>query len=461
MRVQRVQRAPAAKAERHTEHGPARLHGRRPLLARGVWLALVVLTLAVFSASLPVYWAQLRTICVDPGAGGAGCAYVQLSSPQAKALQTWGLTASVYAATMVALTLALVGVCLAVGALIAWRRPNDRMAMLVALMLAPAGLAWVEGAVPQHSPVRIANAGVYLLLLALFVLVFSLFPTGRFVPHWTRWTAIASLVAQVPSTLFPTAPFALAFHLEPLGYLVMLGEGGLLVAVQVYRYRRVSSPLERQQTKWVVVGLAVPIAVSSSGTLLYLLFQALAAPGSPDTAPYQPVLNIASNGLLLLVPLAFGVAMLRYRLWDIDTLINRALIYGILTLTLTGVYVGLVIGLQALLGSIGHLGPDSTLAVVLSTLVIVLLVQPLRRGIQRIIDQRFYRRKYDATKVLAAFSTTLQQEVDLDRLGVRVLAVVQETMQPAHAALWLRPSPWHKGGRSIAHSWAQRADSSP
>src|SRR5262249_44592218 len=86
MRVQRVQRAPAAKAERHTEHGPARSHGRRPLLARGVWLALVVLTLAVFSASLPVYWAQLRTICVDPGAGGAGCAYVQLSSPQAKAL---------------------------------------------------------------------------------------------------------------------------------------------------------------------------------------------------------------------------------------------------------------------------------------------------------------------------------------------------------------------------------------
>src|SRR5258708_36046407 len=117
---------------------------------------------------------------------------------------------------------------------------------------------------------------------------------------------------------------------------------------------------------------------------------------------------------LYLFPLTMGIAVLRYRLWDIDILINRTLVYGAVTLILTGVYVGLVIGLQALLR--GIISQDNSVAIVLSTLAIYVLFQPLRRGIQRSIDQRFYRRKYDAVKTLAAFSTTLRQEVNLDQL---------------------------------------------
>src|SRR5439155_14545662 len=130
----------------------------------------------------------------------------------------------------------------------------------------------------------------------------------------------------------------------------------------------------------------------------------------------------------LLIPLSFGFAMLRYRLWDIDVLINRTLVYGALTLILTAAYVGLVIGLQALLR--GLISQDNSVAIVLSTLAIYVLFRPLRQRIQRLIDRRFYRHKYDAAKIVAAFSATLRQEVDLDQLREHLLAMVQETMQP-------------------------------
>jgi hypothetical protein len=138
----------------------------------------------------------------------------------------------------------------------------------------------------------------------------------------------------------------------------------------------------------------------------------------------------------VLIPLSFGVAILRYRLWDIDVLINRTLVYGSLTGMLALLYVGLVIGLQFLLR--GLINQTSTPAIVVSTLVIAALFQPLRRRIQKVIDRRFYRRKYDAARIVAAFSASLRNEVDLSQLSEELIAVVQETMQPAHISLWLR-----------------------
>jgi len=139
---------------------------------------------------------------------------------------------------------------------------------------------------------------------------------------------------------------------------------------------------------------------------------------------------------ILLIALSFSFAILRYRLYDIDLLINRTLVYGTLTVILTVVYAGLIIGLAALLR--GVISQDNSVAIVISTIVIYALSQPLRKRIQGIIDRRFYRRKYDAARTLAAFSATLRTEVELSELREHLVVVVRETMQPTHVSLWLR-----------------------
>ncbi len=158
----------------------------------------------------------------------------------------------------------------------------------------------------------------------------------------------------------------------------------------------------------------------------------------PRYSPTWLIYNTSFTVVLALIPLSIGTAILRARLFDIDVLINRSLVYGALTATLALVYFGLVIALQSARRALT--GQGSNLAVVASTLAIAALSQPLRRRIQAFIDRRFYRRKYDAIKTLAAFSATLRDETDLDRLGADLVTVVEETMQPERVSLWLHPT---------------------
>jgi hypothetical protein len=420
----------AAAASTSRSFGPSDVHlsGSFRLLARGGWLVLVILTLAIFFASLPVYLTLLQTPCA-----GTACEYQQLTPGQIETLRGMGVSLDAYVGYTVALTLAVLVVCLAVSAVIVWRRPSDRMAFLVALLLVTLGPVVETTAVPQRpSAWQVPNECLMVLFLALFLLVFSLFPTGQFVPRWTGFLFVAFVVVQVPLTFLQTGPLIPNAPGSNSGWLVSIGEMATLAFVQLYRYRRKSSLRERQQTKWVVFGFAVPITFTVSMSVPYLVFPVLASPGSL----YPLMYNQVSIGLSLSIALSFGVAILRSRLWDIDVLINRTLVYGTLTVILTGVYVGLVIGLSALLRSI--ISHDSGVAIVISTLAIYWLFQPLCRRIQRIIDRRFYRSKYDAAKIIEAFSATLRNEVDLEQLREQLLAVVQGTMQPASVSLWLR-----------------------
>ena len=420
-----AEHATTVLTEGREQHSYARLQGRWIVLARVGWGALVVLTLAIFFASLPVYIAQLQTICAGPA-----CYYTQLSPGQVGALKGMGLSPGDYAAFTVALTLASVVLCLVVSTLIVWRRSDDQMALLVALMLVTFGPIVATSSVPASpSPWRVPNECLSFLALALLVFVFLLFPNGQFIPRWTRWTLVVFLVVQIPTAF--VAPIMPNTPVDQLSYLASLGAMAALALVQLYRYRRVSSPIERQQTKWVVFGIAVLATIYVSGSVLNLIFPVLTAPSSL----YPPAYLVIQTCLPLFVPLSFGFAMLHYRLWDIDVLINRTLVYGMLTTSLALIYLGLVIGLQYLLR--GLINQTNNVAIVASTLVIAALFEPLRQGIQRSIDQRFYRRKYDAAKTLAAFSSTLRQEVDLNQLREQLLAVAQETMQPAHVSLWL------------------------
>jgi len=164
------------------------------------------------------------------------------------------------------------------------------------------------------------------------------------------------------------------------------------------------------------------------------------ASGAISGPPYATVLaiGVAVAGVTIGIPLSMGVAILRYRLYDIDRIINRTLVYGVLTVTLVLAYLGGVVGLQYVLHTLT--GQECQLASVASTLASAALFNPLRRRIQEIVDRRFYRKKYNTARTLADFSARLRDETNLESLGEGLMGVVWETMQPTHASLWLRPS---------------------
>jgi uncharacterized membrane protein YhdT len=204
----------------------------------------------------------------------------------------------------------------------------------------------------------------------------------------------------------------------------------LLVAAasSVFMRLRRAQGVERQQIKW--------FAYAAAATVIGLVL----AYGIPEMIDVPLWFERIGYAILLVlipaIPISMGIAILRYRLYDIDLLINRALVYGSLTAILALVYFGSVTGTQSIFRAIT--GQQSTLAVVASTLVLAALFNPLRHRIQSFIDRRFYRRKYDARKTLEEFSTKLRDETDLDALRGDLVGVVRETMQPAHVSLWLR-----------------------
>jgi hypothetical protein len=191
------------------------------------------------------------------------------------------------------------------------------------------------------------------------------------------------------------------------------------------RWRR-SGAVERQQLKWVVYSVAV---LGTTALVVEVVITNL-------FPAWYLAATVALYIAILAVPVAIGVAMLRYRLYDIDVVINRTLVYASLTASLGLVYVGGVVGLQYVFRVFA--GGGSQLAIVASTLLIAALFNPLRRHIQSTIDRRFYRHKYDVARTLEALSARLREETDLDQLNAEVLSVVQTTMQPEHASLWLR-----------------------
>jgi hypothetical protein len=214
-----------------------------------------------------------------------------------------------------------------------------------------------------------------------------------------------------------------------VGWLLLPASVVLSASSMVVRFRRATG-VERQQIKWFALAAAFAAVGWVAITLAY----------GTDEGTENPLL-VAAQLLQLLtflgLALAVGIAVLKYRLYDIDLLINRTLVYGALTALLVGVYVGSVVVLQGLVRALT--GQESQLAIVASTLAVAALFNPLRRHIQGFIDRRFYRRKYDAAKTLETFSAKLRDETDLDALSDDLVGVVRETMQPAHVSLWLRP----------------------
>jgi hypothetical protein len=270
----------------------------------------------------------------------------------------------------------------------------------------------------------------WMLFIGLIVFLLLLFPTGRLPSSRWRpfaWASVGVISAAViwSSAISPDVGFNAPPSPVQLSVLLL---GGVAAASLVVG-RRNARGVERQQIKWLLyVG---PLFFIAAGLHIGFYYFWLSEGSWGLWASYLLVIVGGLSG-----PVAIGVAILRYRLYEIDLLINRTLVYGSLTATLIVLYFGGIVVLQRVFVSLT--GQRSTLAVVASTLLIAALFTPLRRRIQSFIDRRFYRRKYDARKTLEAFSAQLRDETDLDALSDDLVGVVRETMQPAHISLWLR-----------------------
>ena len=402
------------------------LRGRWLLLARAAWLIVATLALGLFLASIPAYVSNVLTLGQADWMG----APVDAPSGLVFVLDLLSVLASI-AAALVCLTLAVV---------LFWRRSDDWMVMFISSYLLLYGtimagpLEWAEAFYPGWPSLAI-DVVQPLFFTAPTIALFVLFPDGRFVPPWTRWLILLSIPLTVGVLYLPPS------YSWALAGMIVLGA----MYAQIYRYRHVSSPPERQQTKWVLFGFLLWLVLTGILGVPYSIEMSLPA-GSP--LPWWTLVSSAGWWVALtIVPLSLSIGVLRYRLYDIDIIINRTLVYGSLTATLVVIYFGGIVVLQRMFVLLT--GQQSTLAVVASTLLIAALFTPLRRRIQSFIDRRFYRRKYDARKTLEAFSAQLRDETDLNALSEDLVGVVRETMQPAHVSLWLRPDTPRKGEQAV------------
>jgi hypothetical protein len=351
-----------------------------------------------------------------------------------------------------------------VGALVASRQPENAigwifcaLGLLFPLTFASEGYA-VYALATRTNPLPGGESMLWLAGLlggpsnfALIALILLLFPDGKPLSRRWRpavWVALIAIVllssaafipgpienVVVPAVVNPygiVGADTLLNALTGCGFFMTLAAAVAGAVSLVLRLRR-SRGDERQQLKWFVFAGAVCCAALPAGPILWSI------PASSGFGWAWPVLFLSAVST---IPAAAGIAILRYRLYDIDLLINRTLVYGALTAMLALVYVSGVVSLQYVLRVLT--GQGSQLAIVASTLAIAALFSPLRRGIQGAVDRRFYRRKYDATKTLEAFSSRLRNETELDALSDDLLSVVRETVQPEYVSLWLR-----NGGRS-------------
>ena len=404
-----------------------RLSGPWLVVARMSWGILFAGILVMFVTSLPGFRAGI----LSPTDNAA-------LTPQAvEALLRVGITLDAYAwVSLGVLCVTVIGSVVFALMLFA-RRSDDWMVLLISLfvVLYPvANFAPTSATASTNSTLveQAVGIAIFVPYNAIFYSPFLLFPTGRFVPRWS-WALLIGWLVWIPT--FGLIP-------PPLGILLAFGYPlffGVAIACQTYRYRRASTPAQRQQTKWVIFGMILTLLVNQAFWLITWLTPL-------GQTLYAPLFFLVYQLVLLLLPVTFFIAIQRYRLFDIDVIIRRTLVYGVFSALLAGMYFGSVALLQQVARSINGQRQDSTLAIIISTLLIAALFQPLRRRVQQAIDRRFYRTKYDATRTMDRFATTLRQQVELDQLRAHLVEVVQETMQPASISIWLAPPREHGAG---------------
>lgn len=397
-------------------------------LARFAWVIVSAAALAAFIAEVAVILPAPLQNCTDPAVICGPWHVGQEDIALGEALNVPGqLLVFVYLFNSVFPRIAF----FLAGSAIFWQRSDDWVALMLSLMLTTFAVEGVQNLGNFMPVVHI----IYAIATAAFVLLPFVFPNGRIVPGWMAWIVPPLLVATLFAILSPYLGIQIN---EQIYAILSLGvffpwflTGGYAA---IYRYRRVSNAIERQQTKWVMAGILGTFILFIPFTIISIYFP----PSNPTPERLAFVYLIyMPMGLLgyLFIPISIGIAILRYRLWDIDVIIRRTLVYFTLTILLALVYFGSITVLQSVFSVFS--GQQSTAAIVLSTLGIAALFNPLRHRIQDAIDRRFYRRKYDSEQALGKFAAVARSEVDLARLNEALIQISHETLQPEKVSLSL------------------------
>jgi len=392
----------------------------------GYWLVLVrlvCLTLCVLSVGL--YVASVLSYIANHYCTGTAAACHPYGPIVVRTIQGPGLGIS----TIVRDSIFALGYWL-VAAFLFWRKSDDRVALLAAVTLGTFPIVFNNGFISTlSSPWWFPAHSMSFLGFLCFSLFFYVFPSGHFVPSWMRWVFVVALVYGVFNTFFPFASFN-PFSLSPvLSDLIFIGLIVSIVIVQIYRYRWVSSPTQRQQTKWVVYGMSM-----GWGAYLVWLILSLFFPILNQTGPLvSAIAGAAVYGLLLLTPLAIGFAIVRSRLWEIDLIINRTLVYGILSVCVVGVYVLVVGSLGALIGAGGNLVIE-----LLATGLVAVLFQPLRALLQRSVNRLLYGQRDEPSSVITRLSQRLEATLAPDAVLSTIVETVAQALKLPYVAILLK-----------------------
>jgi signal transduction histidine kinase len=397
-----------------------RLDGRWLVIVRVIWVVMVGFVIALFIASISTYAAFLHTlttgVVLDLNGG-------QLTQEGVRALHAVGLSVDFYAMYHLVLNTFFVFGFLTVACMLFWYTANDRMAVFASFVLvtAPFGVIFQPATLPSVWSFPVHCIAFFSgMSLGLF---FYLFPSGSFVPPWTRWLMIGWVIHEGITDFLPFPSFY--FLTNGLFFALLVS----VLAVQVYRYRRVSTPFERQQTRWVVFGCTVAIvgflSVIIPGTFFPAFFQ-------PGTLTYF-VGETAISLFLLCIPLSIGIAILRFRLWDIDLVINRALVYGLLTACVLGMYV-LVVGY---LGALFRAGGNLFISL-LATGLVAVFFQPLRERLQRGVNRLMYGERDEPYAVVTRLSQRLEGTLAPESVLPTIVETVAQALKLPYAAILLQ-----------------------
>lgn len=412
---------------------------QEPRTWSGLWWSLcagiTLLSLGLFVAALPLRYAEVSHVGAEQPA-----AHLQLAPADAQLLGEFGVTPQTYGVLILSLETGLVLAFAAISLIILWRKAGERMALLFALTSITYGVYItppLDSLLAAALPLSLASRTVQALGLWCAIVFFYLFPNGRFTHRWTQAMAVAcglwclSWIVYPLPLLDPVNPFVMTLP----GLTLHLGWFVSGVVAQVQRYYATAEPVQRQQTKWVIVSASAAVV---SYALIYappLIWPGLPVPGWFSLFNHlviQPTYLV----LLYFVPLSIFISILWYGLWDVDLLLNRALVYGVLTALLAVIYFISVVSLPALFPALT--GVTSPVTISISTLLTAALVAPLRRRVQESIDYRFFRRQYDAARILAAFGTVVRDEIDMERLISQLKAAIEETLAPVWIGCWIR-----------------------